>query len=268
MAELERWHARTLSEQESEGGSQEAGDQASAPYISPTKQAWLETQRVEWANSRRRRSQATLPTDLVALPTDAEFEEHLKREWLRRLKDNHGTSLARRRNEEAIPLDGPLMPSDREVWLLQKRRERDVALRERRRSESEAQMKPEFEWEDVMGVGEEQSFHEKQEWLRRLKDGHEQAMGRRKSLSVLEVDALALDGPLMPSDREVWMAQQRRQRELALRERRRLEAEARLKPDCNGRPSTEREGVGEEDFFEDFGARADSTERMALEQVD
>lgn len=124
---------------------------ASEPHASPTKLAWLEAQRADWANSRRRRTQAAAQKAmdmLPALPTDAEFEEQLKREWLRRLKDDHESTMARRKalnmlDEGALlPLDGPLMPSDRDVWLLQKRRERELALRERRRLEIYAQLKP------------------------------------------------------------------------------------------------------------------------------
>ena len=107
-----------LNSSEQVGHSREPG--------SPTKQAWLEAQRSEWAGSRRRRSvlEAQKPKEeaLPALPSDSEWEEQLKRELLRNLKDEQDARLGARRRDDANITTRAAEPTDREVWLQQKRR--------------------------------------------------------------------------------------------------------------------------------------------------
>eukprot|EP00966_Prymnesium_polylepis_P094440 2185999-Prymnesium_polylepis.1 len=81
-------------------------------------QEWLEAQRTEWEGARRRRSmQEEQKRAAEALPTmlsDGEWEEWLKREWLRKLKDDHDARLGARKRNDTPGEAKANEPSDRE----------------------------------------------------------------------------------------------------------------------------------------------------------
>lgn len=113
----------------------------------PTKQDWLLARHSEWKDSHQLRTklEAQRPRDAIlpALPSDREFEEQLKRAWLRRFKEDRDIVVSVREERFDLKQDGKAAePSHREVWLQQKRRERELAVRERSREEQEAESKP------------------------------------------------------------------------------------------------------------------------------
>ena len=122
------------------------------PESAAAKESWLEHQKFEWARNQAERERRNR---LLKAGTEPLQEPHrpfepndadIKRDWLRRQRQQHSERLREARQQHATVKDSaPLVdasllstPSERELYLRSLQEERHHAQRERRRMSTEA----------------------------------------------------------------------------------------------------------------------------------